>query len=88
MILRQDMAVMCHNALLKKGAISEENKGELNYIDSDDIADYAKTAVGLLSSVGIINGNDDNMFMPNDYATRAEAAQMVYKVQKYITENE
>lgn len=88
MILRQDMAVMCYNALLKKGVISEETKGEMKYLDSDDIADYAKTAVGLLSSVGIINGNDDNMFMPNDYATRAEAAQMVYKAQKYITENE
>lgn len=87
MILRQDMAVMCYNALLKKGVISEEVKGELNYVDSDDVDDYAKTAVGLLSSVGIINGNDDNMFMPNDYATRAEAAQMVYKVQKYISEN-
>ena len=41
-----------------------------------------------MSSVGIINGNDDNMFMPNSYATRAEAVQMVYKVQKYIIENE
>lgn len=83
-ITRQDMAVMCYNALVKKGVLHETSVGELEYADSDDISDYAKIAVGELSTVGILNGDDNNTFKPFDFATRAEAAQMMYKAMKYI----
>ena len=78
------MAVMCYNALVKKGVLHETSVGELEYADSDDISDYARIAVGELSAVGILNGNDNNTFKPFDFATRAEAAQMMYKAMKYI----
>lgn len=83
-ITRQDMAVMCYNALVKKGILNEESEAELSYADSDDISDYAKEAVGALSNAKILNGNDDNTFNPFDFATRAEAAQMMYKAMNFI----
>lgn len=83
-ITRQDMAVMCYNALVKKGILNEESEADLSYSDSDDISDYAKEAVGALSNAKILNGNDDNTFNPFDFATRAEAAQMMYKAMNFI----
>lgn len=83
-ITRQDMAVMCCNALIKKGVLDEESAAELEYTDSDKISDYAKTAVGSLSAAGILNGDGDNAFKPFDFATRAEAAQMMCKAMNFI----
>ncbi|MCD8049531.1 MAG: S-layer homology domain-containing protein [Clostridia bacterium] len=42
--------------------------------------DYAKEAVGVLSSAGIVNGMGDNLFAPLQYATRAQSAKIVYGV--------
>ena len=83
-ITRQDMAVMCYNALVKKGVLSEDDVAELGYADSDDISDYARNSVGELSKIEILNGNENNTFKPFDFATRAEAAQMMYKAMMYI----
>lgn len=85
-ITRQDMAVMCYNALVKKGVIDEENEIILEYTDSAEISDYAHNAVGVLTSLKILTGNDDNSFIPHGFATRAEAAQMIYKALKFIEE--
>lgn len=83
-ITRQDMAVMCYNALVKKGVLNEEAESELSFKDSEEISDYAKEAVGALSNAKILNGSDDNTFNPFDFATRAEAAQMMYKAMNFI----
>ncbi|MBQ3554433.1 MAG: S-layer homology domain-containing protein [Clostridia bacterium] len=78
-ITRQDMAVMVLNALIGKGELVENPQVELNFTDSDKIASYAKTAVGMLAERGIINGRDDGSFDPTATATRAEAAKMLYE---------
>ena len=77
-IKRQDMAVMIYNALLYRGV--EMQSGELHFEDSNEIADYAKTAVSVLYNMGVINGISETAFAPNSFATRAEAAKMVYGV--------
>ena len=77
-ITRQDIAVILNNALNYK-AVSVQ-KGELNFIDNDNISDYAKEAVNVLSAMGVINGYEDGSFLPKSYATRAEAAQLIFKV--------
>ena len=71
-ITRQDMAVMISRALKL-----EESKDE-KFSDDADISDYAKSAVYAVKSAGIISGMGDNMFMPKSFATRAQAAQMIY----------
>lgn len=75
-ITRQDIAVLIYNALKYKDF--EPMGGELSFTDSDAIAEYAKNAVSALSNVGIINGYGDGSFSPKAYATRAEAAQLVF----------
>lgn len=74
-ITRQDVAVMLYKASQKTYA-----GGDLSFADSEDVSDYAKEAIGCLSSEHIINGYDDNTFRPKNNITRAEMAQMLYKM--------
>ncbi len=76
-ISRQDMAVMVNNAVkacCQPRIISEEG---VMYNDAESIADYAKDSVYELSGMQIMRGSD-NMFRPNDLATRAEASVIIY----------
>ena len=69
------------SAFADTGYISVELKsGELNFTDNDNISGYAKESVLALSSSGIINGYEDGSFLPQANATRAEAAQLIFKV--------
>ncbi len=73
-ITRQDMAVMIFRALNLDN--SEDNNDK--FADDADISDYAKDAVYAVKRAGIISGVGDNMFLPKTYATRAQAAKMIY----------
>ena len=77
-IRRQDMAVMVYR-LLKAKEIKADLK-EAVYADSADISEYAKEAVAALDALSVMNGNDENRFMPSNNATRAEASRIVYDV--------
>lgn len=81
-ITRQDIAVILYKALEYKGISLEA--GELEFSDSGEISDYAEKAVSALAKAGIINGVGDGTFNPTGFATRAEAAQMVFGVYKLI----
>lgn len=76
-ITRQDMAVMMYRAA---GLLPE--KSSRTFQDDAQIAGYAKDAVYTLQSQGIINGRIGNNFEPDGYATRAEAAAMLYRMIK------
>lgn len=75
-ITRQDMAVMLYKAMSLEGELNVEASGEL-FADDAEIADYAREAVYAMRTLGIINGNPDGTFCPNDSATRAQAAKML-----------
>ena len=76
-ITRQDLAVMAYNAALKNG-VEFNTEGVQKFSDDDKISDYAKTAVYALKSQDIVNGIDGKNFAPQDTATRAEAAKILY----------
>lgn len=76
-ITRQDLAVMAYNAALKNG-VEFNTEGVQKFSDDDKISDYAKTAVYALKSQNIVNGIDGKNFAPQDTATRAEAAKILY----------
>lgn len=76
-ITRQDLAVMAYNAVLKNG-VEFNTEGVQKFSDDDKISDYAKTAVYALKSQNIVNGIDGKNFAPQDTATRAEAAKILY----------
>ena len=77
-ITRQDMAVIAANVSGLKG------KPEKSFIDEDKISDYALDAVNALAAAGIISGDENFAFNPNNNATRAEAAKIVYELYKYM----
>ena len=54
--------------------------GELTFVDSESVADYAREAVSALSENGVINGMSDGNFSPNEITSRAQAAVMIYRV--------
>lgn len=83
-ISRQDMTVMCFNLLSEKGLITRTDFDTAEYEDYDDIDDYAKDAVSILSELNIISGSDNNFFYPLGNATRAEAAQIINNILNYI----
>jgi hypothetical protein len=45
--------------------------------DSHQISDYAKNAVGLLQSLGVISGKEGNVFDPKGHLTRAQTAKIL-----------
>lgn len=79
-ITRQDVAVILNRI---------HNFSNVNvstpFSDSNDISDYAKSAVEKLSGAGIINGSESK-FMPKSNCTRAEAACMVYRMMSLMKE--
>lgn len=74
-ITRQDMAVFVYR-LTGLGVMTPENI----FDDDKNIAAYAKDAVYTLNSKGIINGMGNNCFEPLAFATRAQAARILYSV--------
>lgn len=80
-ISRQDIAVIVANAL---NALDYNfaDGGDLTFGDSDAIDTYAKEAVRLLKNSGILNGDENNMFNPQNNATRAEAAKIIYMISR------
>lgn len=81
-LTRQDMAVMVYRAMKIKNAGIEENGQKTSFSDYDSIAEYARESIDVLSSIGIINGMEDNRFSPDETATRAQAAQVIGKLMK------
>lgn len=75
-ISRQDMAVMIYNSFKNKGKVFEIEKTD--FLDFDQIADYAKESISYLAAEGIVNGRGNGLFDPHANATRAEAAVLIY----------
>ncbi len=75
-ITRQDAAVMVYRFMTKSGFVMQEAK--LDFADGDYIAEYAKIPIAALKAEALVSGVGNNMFMPANDITRAEAAQMIY----------
>lgn len=78
-ISRQDMAVLIYRAAKAANIQLPVLKEEVKYADGANIADYAKEAVTALQRAGIVNGVSETEFAPTATATRAAAAQMIYR---------
>lgn len=78
-ITRQDMAVIIYNAAIKYNLI-ESVHDYLEFVDDDQISDYAKKAVYTLRNNKIISGVGENTFSPLANADRASASQIIYSL--------
>lgn len=83
-IKREDMFVMTANALKLLGISNSTGTSyDLNkFTDINDISQYAVESIATLVKSGIVNGKDNNKIDPRNYATRAEAAAVIYNVIK------
>lgn len=79
-ITRQDMAAILYRVIEKKNIELKSVNEEVQFTDEAEIADYAKEAVSYLQTRGVISGMEDGGFKPGEYASRAQAAQMIYKI--------
>lgn len=76
-ITRQDMCVMIYRAATASGMeIKASDYAE--FADDASISDYAKEAVYSLRECGAVNGITETEFAPNENATRAQAAKIIY----------
>ena len=76
-LTRQDMAVICARAFGDKIKMIRD---DVEFSDEGNIEIYARDAVHKLYTSGVISGMDDNSFAPDAFATRAQAAQILYKL--------
>lgn len=81
-ISRQDMAVMMYRAMKAINIVLPNQEAAAAFQDQETIASYATDAVATMQQEGIINGLDKGMFAPEEHATRALAAVMVYRLFK------
>ena len=58
--------------------------GILAYTDAADISDWATVPIALATQQGIMNGNDDGTFAPKSFATRAETAAVIERLDRLI----
>ena len=75
---REDMAVILYRACKRAGLAAQDTVAD--FTDADEIAEYAKEAVGRLAGQKIINGMGDGTFLPKGTVTRAQAAKAVYEL--------
>lgn len=78
-ITREQMAAIIYRWTEYKG-YDTDVKTELGYDDNSDISDYAKKAVAWVTENNIMNGCDNNLFMPGSYTTRAQAAAVFARI--------
>ena len=83
-ITRQDIAVMLVRALELKGTQLSDNIQKAEFTDADAVSQYALNAVNKLKSAGVLSGYTDGSVKPLGLASRAEAAQMIYKAMLLI----
>ncbi|MBQ3426380.1 MAG: S-layer homology domain-containing protein [Clostridia bacterium] len=80
-LTREQMAKVFYNYLKYKKA-NTKVQSVMDYVDADKVSDWAVNAVSYCSEQGLIEGNEKHEFVPQGTLTRAEAAQVVYKLAK------
>ena len=78
-LMREDMATIIYRTVQKYGVPLTEYP-ELDFVDKDDIFDYARQAVSALVGAKAVSGNQDYMFLPKNKANFAEACKIIYYI--------
>ncbi|MCU6712849.1 S8 family serine peptidase [Paenibacillus sp. J5C_2022] len=76
-ITREQMIVMIVRAM---NPASEPLTNPIRFEDSDEISEWARTAVDWASQEGLIQGLTETAFAPRNSSSRAQAAVMIYRM--------
>lgn len=74
LVTREQIAAMVVRAAKLTGPL-----GQLNFVDTNAISDWAREDVSIALANNLITGHSDNTFRPKNSATRAEAATIIYR---------
>lgn len=77
-ISREDMMVMAYRTMNALNIAVPKLKDYENFVDQNDVSDYAIDAVESMYCAGIINGVGNGMLDPNGNADRAQSAKIIY----------
>lgn len=77
-ITREEVAAMLTRMLTRLNAQMQES--DLPFKDADKISSWAKSPLGKIAPMGIIQGMPDGTFHPADNSTRAQAAVMILRM--------
>ncbi len=81
-VTREEMAkiltVAC--SLYKQETLDLSGAGELSYADASSVSDWAKAYVDYASRNGLMNGMENNQFVPKSSATRAQVATVLDRI--------
>lgn len=80
-ISRRDMAVMLDRAAKSVGITLPQGKS-VTFADEYLFGDYAAESIARFAAAGIVNGTGNELFSPDDTATRAQAAKVIYELLK------
>ncbi|MCD8390626.1 MAG: S-layer homology domain-containing protein [Firmicutes bacterium] len=78
-ITREQMATMIYRLVKNYDVTLTLVEDAITFDDDWAISDYARESVTMLQQADVINGMGDGTFAPQDSATRAQAAVMLYK---------
>lgn len=82
-ITREEMAKMAVAAYKYKNSETvSEDTGNLQFADSDEIADWAREFVDYAAGYGLIKGDTDGKFNPKNNTRRDEAMVVIYRLIK------
>ncbi len=83
LITRQEMAAMAYRTAHIAKVTIPDSTDKLIFTDEDQISDYAKDAIRTMQQGGVINGMGDGRFGPEENATRAQAAVVIYQLYQF-----
>lgn len=85
-VSREEFAVMIDRCIgVKLEGLSEEpsERADIKFADFGEISDYAVQGIRRLYDINLINGYDNNLFIPQNGLTRAEAVVLVDRLIEY-----
>ena len=78
-ITREQVAAILYRYAIYKGMDAVDLSENLNFADSDDVSEYAISALNWATGCGLVTGYEDNTLRPLTNTTRAEAATLLQR---------
>ncbi len=79
-VTREQLAVMLYNYASRRGISLQATQSRSSFSDSARISSWAFSAVTVMQQAGIVSGKQGYIFDPKGRASRAETAQMLWKL--------
>lgn len=83
-ITRQDICKIIHRVIELKNLSLNPEKSNAVFHDAALIADYAEESVDLMYRLGIVSGDGNGYFRPENNATRQEAAKIIHGILELV----